>query len=1041
MAQEYSQQVGDYLDYVAQQTYSPTDIINQSTSSDDASVYLQQPFDEKSSQISQAIRGAEAILEQTDDPAQKEAILQDLVLMSTAANEYKRDWQQQQDVAIEQERQAQAKALEGLASGSYVETYQPPVAPMPFGPPGGLPPITDIAKTRQNFQEQAAKGFGLDPEDIDPASGVTALDRFAMAATPTDVESQLLMTQSYGPVLPYIDQGKRDYLVRSGDKWVKADEIGISAGDITAAVTSGAKEILPTYGSVRSSLASGFGLIRTPLMSATGYSGIHSIQDALTRKAFGLKIKPTEIAARRLPEFATVAFMDAALLGSSKFLSSRLFGRPKGSELAKQLQDSLSRLEKETGMKLSVPQGAKLGGEEGMRAQQVLAQMYPGAPVGRSLDKNIEQIQELITAMRGAGDPLRVSEKTVRAIKDDIDSLAALANQMEEKAGNAIRHNFSRRLADVQTSRQSWDKLGKSVSEVLEQAKATEKQIVDAAYQAPISRADEIGYSATHDEVLKMLASAKKQANISRTSVDDPIATIAGTISEMKSARREATRIRNKIARGQLRETQAIRDQLGELYAKGANLSFRDLINIKKDIEKGFSQTPSVGKSSDKQAVDRIAAEFDILLSQKAKQLGIGDMMDAANAEYKQNLLAFQRSSPGYAMRERFGDIVPTNTNIITRALRDPKDARDLVRAMDMAQDANGQPIGQQFRGSLQDAYLEKLGLGHRVGVTRRSYVDYSRDMLDALYGDKAGAQMAKKLDDLNTAFSAKSIDITRLGKDDIQLLRQALGDKQTKTVIKNLETKAIAERELERRSNSTIIQLAQKENWEVNNGQLSAAILSVDASPRAVQRIWQKMPQGERDTLAQDFAAEILNAYTQRGGVQTRTAPFLRMPNAEEFLRDIGDLPGAKPTSEGSKMLQKMNTILGERQKRTLIDLMRAIRASQVPAQKLGAEEVRATAGMAGMSIYLASGLGSFAHNRLMAAALGRGSLSPFVDVLARDTGIAATERAYKKMVATTLSTRSGIMNISQQMSRDPHFAEAMTQLMIDIRASEDAE
>jgi hypothetical protein len=161
-------------------------------------------------------------------------------------------------------------------------------------------------------------------------------------------------------------------------------------------------------------------------------------------------------------------------------------------------------------------------------------------------------------------------------------------------------------------------------------------------------------------------------------------------------------------------------------------------------------------------------------------------------------------------------------------------------------------------------------------------------------------------------------------------------------------------------------------------------------------------------------------------------------MPDAGRFLKDTGQLPGQASSQEGRELLKKMKLVLGERTTNKFVAAQKMIQASQASGKKANADEIRTVIGAGGVSAYLAEGLGSFVQNRIMAAAFGRGALEPFLDVLARDVGSAATEKAYSSMISKMLTTKSGLAEITDQMGNDPSFAEAMTKMISGIKESE---
>jgi hypothetical protein len=420
-----------------------------------------------------------------------------------------------------------------------------------------------------------------------------------------------------------------------------------------------------------------------------------------------------------------------------------------------------------------------------------------------------------------------------------------------------------------------------------------------------------------------------------------------------------------------------------------------------------------------------------------AENKGRLDKWKAVNASHALDRLLYKRTSPGAALKQALGDTKLSPSQIVDNALSDPRNTTDVLRAISLAQDASGNSIEPAIREQLKQAYFSQIGLTSKAGVASKT-IDYNPEMIDALWGPAAGKTMSKKLDDLNRAFQVQRLNVDDLTSGDISMLSSSIGEDQTKKVISTISQKKAAEEELARFADNKIIDLAKNKQWnKLTNGELASSAISRNVSSGNVSKIWYSMPIEERKAFSKDFMYELLGSYSSTGKPLAK-APFITMPDAGRFLKDTGQLPGQASSQEGRELLKKMKLVLGERTTNKFVAAQKMIQASQASGKKANADEIRAVIGAGGVSAYLAEGLGSFVQNRIMAAAFGRGALEPFLDVLARDVGSAATEKAYSSMISKMLTTKSGLAEITDQMGNDPSFAEAMTKMISGIKESE---
>jgi hypothetical protein len=996
-------------------------------------------FQKQAKDISDAINGASSALESATDESQRKEFLDDLVMLNQAKTTLEKAYLDSNLNEQNQLKLSKEESAKQLSEGSYVsktELRPTPVNPTSFADFAQTPRI-NREQTRSNLIENASKVFGVDPQNIDVDSGLSGKERFALSALPTDQDRITFLASKYPDIQPVVIDGKNELFVKKGEKLVKVDEFGNSLADAASLISTAAKEVLPTVAAIGGAIAGAPSILGAAALSTGGYAATSGLQDMAIRKAMGIDAQPLEVLGRQGLTAAISFPIDIATAGTAKFLSRRM-GRPITNELNRTLLSAEQEFAK-SGYDIKVPVGAKFG-ESALEAQRTLAQMYPNSKNAARLNKNMEQLAFMTQAWKEAGNPEQVSQIGIARLRQQQSSLIDEIAGKDERAKRILTEHFDRRLQQMQVPAFEKEPVGNTLSQFLKEAEQTEIKINEKNYRGFYDEMDKKGVSVSFDEAKRKISSllyaAKEQGF--KTVDDKGIYSLIGRIDTQKQNSALAKELKNKLQSGEIKLTPEIQDQLDRFSTAGDAFTFEDISSLRQQLAEAVPEGGAAGKGDPaKNLASKISRDFGEYVDQLAEKNGMTDEWSRVNASHVQDRLLYERSSPGAILKQSLGDARFTPSQIVDNAISDPRNARDVLRAVSLKVDANGNSAEPAIRDQLQQAYFSQIGLTSKAGISPTS-INYNPEMVTALWGDVKGAGMVKKLDELNKTFQVQKLNLDNLTKEDVSMLSSALGDTETRKVISTIAQKKALEKQSAKLADDKIIGLALENKWDkLVNGELASSAISSGVSSGSVSKVWYSMPIEERKAFSKDFMYELLGSYSATGKPLAK-APYITMPDADRFLKDVGQVAGQASTQEGRELLKKMKLVLGENTTNKFISAQKMIQASQVSGQRMGKDEVRAVVGAGGVSAYVAQGLGSFVNNRLMSAAYGIGALEPFLDILARDVGSAATEKAYSSMISKMLTTKAGVSAITDGMGNDPAFAGAMTKMISEIKQSE---
>jgi len=996
-------------------------------------------FKQQAERLSTAILGASAALDVAETNEERDQLTNDLVLLAQAKNDLEKKFKQQKQKEEKELGKSQEEAKGRLARGEYVEKT---VTPMPSMPTSFAamyqPPRVDKEKTRENLIQETSNALGVPPEQIDVDSGLSFKERFSLAALPTDADRAEFISGKYKEVVPLVIDGKSEVFVRKGDKLVKANEIEDTWGDVVAFGATAATEALPTAAAIGGGILGYPTIVGSAALSTGGYAAVAGVQDMAIRKLFGLDAQPVEVLTRQGTNAAITLPIDMVTAGTSKFLARRM-GRPVANEISNSLTNAQNVLSR-AGVNVQVPSGAKFG-EAAVEAQKVLAQMYPGSKNAARLNKNMEQLGNMVEAWNRGGNPERVSQAGIDRMRGQYNALVNEVAGKDERAKRILSKHFEQQLERLQIPEFPKKPTGELLSKLLRESEEAQIEINKKNYRGFYDSMDQMGVNVSFKDAKRQIVSLLLDAKRTgfKTVDDSGIYSVIGRIDQQRANSVKARKLRKQIQQGKVRLTPKVRDELNNLSASGNFFTFQDIASLKQQLAEAVPEGGAAGKGNTaKNLASQISEGFNKYVDDLADNNGMLDEWQRVNASHAQDRLLYERSSPGAILKQVLGDEKLSPSQIVDTAIADPRNTEDVLRAVSLAKDPQGNSLEPVVREQLQQAYLSQIGLTSRAGVSPNT-INYNSEMVEVLWGGNAGKNMIQKMDQLNKSFQAQKLNLDNLSSDDIAMLSGALGQDQTRKAISAIAQKKVAEQEAKRLADDKIFGLALKKRWDkLTNGELASSAISPNISSGSVSKVFNSMPLEERKAFTGDFMYEVLASYSGTGMPMVK-APFIRMPDAKKFLTDTGQIAGQASTQEGRELLKKMKTVLGPEETNRFISAQKMIAASQAAPERINKGEIRTVIGVSGVSAYVAEGLGSFFHNRIMAAAFASNTARPFLDILARDAGSAATEKAYARMLTTLMTTRSGMNALTEQMGNDPAFAEAVSKMLFDIKQSEE--
>jgi hypothetical protein len=277
-------------------------------------------------------------------------------------------------------------------------------------------------KSSANIQDNLATALDIPKDQIDVKSGLTGTTRFTVGTLPTPESKLEYLQNTFKPenVMPVNISGSPSFVVKTGDKYVLADELGASFRDFTSDIVG---EIGPLAGAIAGGVVGGKMGKAVAAGAAGGQMIASSAQDVIARAAAGLPVDAAEIATRRGIEAA----IGYALDKTGQFITRPAIKRI-GENIPNKLATSISeaqKLLKGEGVETTAPI-MNIFGREALESQKERMGRQAtgiGSRAGSAAERTLDLLGQFRNQLQGQDIPLDYEkiigrQKAQEAIKE-----------------------------------------------------------------------------------------------------------------------------------------------------------------------------------------------------------------------------------------------------------------------------------------------------------------------------------------------------------------------------------------------------------------------------------------------------------------------------------------------------------------------------------------------------------------------------------------------------------------------------------------------
>jgi len=869
-------------------------------------------------------------------------------------------------------------------------------------------------------------------EAIDAKSGFPLLDRLWIGMAPTEGDKQNYLVRKYGQenVTPVNIGGQSNYAIKTGDgKITLFDEVGPSAKDI--ADISG--EVVPmTAATIAATTAAGS--TGNPFFVAAAangaYFGATGIQDALVRERMGERIQPMEIAARRGFESGIGMATDLVTAGTGRFITRRL-GKGVINQYGKAIADAEQVL-RSKGMNVETPFAAEFGPSK-LEAQQKYAGRNPNSGESVRLNKNLNILSDYQSSLTpNPQTPAATFDKVIGTLRTEYDDLVKAVESEDKKAAAIIRKSLDDKLAGISNYQQWKDEgfqkepLGNALNAILIQGKEQINELKGKAFRQFYDTSNKAGAFIAPKEASKTI---KKAISVFKgIKTNSEVDRIVGILDEMHSCKLKADKLERLINQGKVKPTKENLKIIKNLRNASAPLDVEALNMYVQTISQAIPEKGAIGGKNAAQVASVAGGALTNLRDSVIAKKKLGKQFADVNAQYVNDVLLFERQSPGAILKERLGDPVLTPSQMVDRVVSDPAHVDDVLRAISLA-DPNQVP---KFREQLQRAYLDKIGLTARNGPSDK--IDFNPEIIQKLYGvdvngvpnANSGKLMVGKLQELEGALKDSKLNLSNVKPDEVDALFKSLSQQEREGVVKSITSRLASEKQADLMLENTLIKLAKKGEWtKVDNDEFARAMFN--APIQDVRTIIGKMPQSERISLNADFVSHLFSRYPSNGQM---TKNGIELWNADAYLNDL-------KSEKGKELQKKIILVLGQDFFDTFTASSIVQSASKMPTSAQQSQLAQISMRKGGIPAMISKIYGSTV-NKLMGAAYSTGRLKPFLRFIEKDVGYEKSDENLKRLFYPLVTTNLGIRALTHQSRNDPKFAEA-NQAMLNMIPKEE--
>ena len=913
------------------------------------------------------------------------------------------------------------------------------------------PPSYNQALSEKQKKEDLSLVSGVQAETIDPnAYNAPPSERFWFGALKSDEEKAKYLEKRYGEgnVLPITLGGGNEFLVKKSDGTAFTTENKGAAGNISVVATEA-----PIVAGEIASFSATLGATKSPALayvaSGATRTALGTIIDSAVQGIAGIDPQYFKAFTNRGTEaiigVATGPLFDKA---GSMFLGQRI-GPNFANEFANTLDESATRLMRReaslaskegraTG-NISIPFGARIGGEAGLESQQALA-----GSGRKSISTPMQQTQDTIRNLWNSfvkGVPIKPTVYR-EAAKQKLDNVMALSEEVAKRSNlsvSVVSNSIKSRQSALSQFLSNEDELGTILGKSLRESESAAIDLKNNAYNEVFDLADSVG--ATYDpKDLYNFAFEKRlelQKGLPTNAVkaqENALYRRAYSEELLKEAEKKASKFTKKgeeIPHDLAREIDELNSLIGPMDAREFDRWIRNFNEARVDN--------LVGATAKDELASRVAMQMsnlrrDFYSSQKVT-LPDGTATDLgslySNATIKLNeRMKFEGNLLGRVLKEEVGENKMFPREIVSAVMAEPSKINNALNAVAMyeAQDPARVGMSAQIRELMKSQYLYDLGFG-KPGVKINS-VKYDRGMVNAIWGKDAPV-ILKSMDELNGVMEKAKLG-NYLTFNDIKLLEGQLDETSRRKAIKQIYLRMVAERDLEKSKNSVIYKLASKGNFEkIDPDMLSKWVVSDGTTVSEAKTVMEQLSKSsidERNQFKGDFIRELMNSFP--GGRSPHGEPFTPMFDTEAFVKSM-----ESPIGGGSSLRNKVETVLGKEGASFLYDVAKVNNANRIKYAN-DSDPIRMTGNMSGISFYLAHGVTKSVRNRLTAAMLAGASKStPVRNNLLKAMGSrvssnAEADLAQRQLMKNLFATRTGITELARQARDDEEFSTYLSDM-----------
>lgn len=886
---------------------------------------------------------------------------------------------------------------------------------------GAVKRAVSSLKSDEDIRNNLAFAYDLPKDQIDTKSGISGTHRAAMSML-TNPESKLEYLQkqySQDNVIPVNISGSPSFLVKAGDRYVLADELGTSLTDFTSDV---AGEILPLAGSiiggvVAGKMGKGAGGAPVAAGSAAGQFTVGSAQDVAARMALGLPVDPAEIIKTRGIE---------AALGYGLDKVGQILGKPLikkiGANIPNKMASSIADAQKllaGQGVETTAPI-MNIFGREALETQKERMGRQAtgiGSRAGSAAERTLDLLGQFRQRLQGEDIPLDYEKILGRQKAQEAGIISQIA-KYDEQGAKIVEGNLKKKFDELATKNFSKDVAGESVRNSLVLAKDALKGIKNDSYDNFYKLADQSGIEMTPAQVADALEAGSKSLGreLRNPEIDKQISELR-LRQELKDT---AAKLQDELVKTGRPPTPADY-KIMDAAAAQPNLGPRDIddrVRMAEEVVGGEAfGSGSTGASVASASAKQLRAVRDSMYA----NAGLTPEWNKATDAYT-NALGSRGGAVGRALAERFGDSTKTGTQVIDDIVRDPQYIKDAIDLSTLS----GDPASAELtRKALQDAYLSKLGLTTSKG-NLSGKLDINDDIVKSLWQtvDANGKpnlieanKITEKLGNLNKAFTQSKVDMKNIDPKDVKRLFSTLSSDEEKAMIESIKSRASAQNAKDVFTSNSIIKAASKGNWDVTDSTgFTDALFNADVGE--VSRLLKRLPAKVKPSVQSDFVGRLFKDYPTTAETTNATELF----DAKSVLEDLA---GPK----GDQMASRIKEVMGKDwfdSFKAAATVMDANMFQKTAESRIGLKA--SGGGTGGSRLFFVGDLAKIGTDRLVSGAQGLGVLKPMFDLMAKKVSRETVDKNWGRALQGISTTRAGMMAMTHAVRDDPNEAQRLS-------------